>query len=65
MAAQSGGRLDTVMQEDRLFPPPQQFAAQARIDSLAAYDEMWREAAGDIDGFWGQVRQRAALVQAI
>ncbi len=54
MAAQSGGRLDTVMHEDRLFPPPKQFAAKARIDSPAAYEEMWREAAADIDSFWAK-----------
>ncbi|HEY4308045.1 MAG TPA: acetate--CoA ligase [Pirellulales bacterium] len=54
MAAQSSGRIDTVMHEDRLFPPPKEFATKARIDSLAAYDEMWREAAADIDSFWAK-----------
>jgi len=54
MAAQSGGRIDTVMQEDRLFAPPAEFAAAARIDSYAAYEEMWREAAGDLDAFWAK-----------
>jgi acetyl-CoA synthetase len=52
MAAQLSGRIDTVMQEDRLFPPPSEFAAAARIESLAAYEAMWQEAAGDIEAFW-------------
>ncbi|HVU88220.1 MAG TPA: acetate--CoA ligase [Pirellulales bacterium] len=54
MSAQSGGRIDTVMQEDRVFAPLPEFAAKARIGSPAAYDEMWREAAADIDGFWAK-----------
>ncbi len=55
MAKQSGGNVDTVMQETRLFPPPQEFAARAKIGSVAAYEKMWREAAGDIESFWGQL----------
>ncbi len=55
MAKPSGGSVDTVMQETRLFPPPQEFAARAKIGSLAAYEKMWREAAGDIESFWGQL----------
>jgi acetyl-CoA synthetase len=49
------GQLDTVMQEARLFPPPAEFAAKARIKSLAQYEAMWREAAGDIEKFWGNL----------
>jgi acetyl-CoA synthetase len=52
--ANQGGQLDSVMQEDRLFPPPPQFAAAARIGSLAAYESLWQEAAGDIEAFWAK-----------
>ncbi|MCE9546286.1 MAG: acetate--CoA ligase [Planctomycetia bacterium] len=55
MAQQSGGQIDTVMQEARLFPPPAEFAAAARIGSLEAYQEMWDEAEADIEGFWGRL----------
>ncbi len=55
MAEQSGGQLDTVMQETRLFAPPPEFAAKAQIGSLAAYESMWREAAGDLEAFWGKL----------
>jgi acetyl-CoA synthetase len=55
MAKQAGGGVDTVMQETRLFPPPQEFAARAKIGSVAAYEKMWRDAAGDIESFWGQL----------
>jgi len=49
------GQLDTVMQEKRLFPPPAEFVARARINSLEQYEKMWREAAADIEGFWGRL----------
>jgi acetyl-CoA synthetase len=52
MAAQSGGKIDNVMREERLFPPPAEFAAKARISSLGAYEALWNEAAADIEGFW-------------
>ena len=57
MASQSGqaGQVDTVMQEGRLFPPPAEFAAKARIKSLAEYEALWQEAAGDIEKFWGNL----------
>jgi acetyl-CoA synthetase len=43
------------MHETRLFPPPAQFAAKARIGSLEAYEKLWTEAAGDIESFWGSM----------
>ena len=57
MAANSTGSIHTSMQEARLFPPPADFAAQARIPSLAAYEELWKKAAGDIEKFWGELAQ--------
>ena len=59
------GQVDTVMQETRLFPPPADFARQARIPSLAAYEKLWREAADDLEGFWGRAAERIALVPAL
>jgi acetyl-CoA synthetase len=55
MADKPTGQLDTVMQEARLFPPPADFAAKAKIPSLAAYEKLWNEAAGDIEKFWGSM----------
>jgi acetyl-CoA synthetase len=52
MAKTTGGSVATVMQETRLFPPPAEFAARAGINSLAAYEKMWAESAGDIEKFW-------------
>ncbi len=47
------GRLATVMQEDRVFPPPADFSAKARIGSLDEYRRLYEEAKADPDGFWG------------
>jgi acetyl-CoA synthetase len=48
----AGGEIDTVMHEARVFPPPPEFAAKAKIASLPAYQALWDEAAADIDQFW-------------
>ena len=50
----SGGRIDTVMQEDRLFPPSKEFSQQARIGSLAEYEKMWESARRDLPAFWAK-----------
>jgi acetyl-CoA synthetase len=47
------GQIVNVMKEERLFPPPADFAAKARIGSLDQYQCMWNEAAADPEGFWG------------
>jgi acetyl-CoA synthetase len=54
-SASQAAQLDTVMQETRRFAPPAEFAAKARIKSLAEYEAMWQEAAGDIEKFWGRL----------
>jgi acetyl-CoA synthetase len=53
--AERAGQIDTVMQESRVFPPPAEFAAKARIGSLEAYEKLWNESAADIEAFWGKL----------
>lgn len=55
MADQTGGGIDTVMHEARLFPPPADFAAKARIKNLEEYEELWNRAAADPPKFWGDL----------
>lgn len=52
MSAERSGRIDTVMQETRLFPPPADFTARARIKSLDEYQKLWDQAAADPPKFW-------------
>jgi acetyl-CoA synthetase len=51
-APHTAGRLSSVMQEDRVFPPAAEFAARARIGSLEEYRRLYDEARADPDGFW-------------
>src|SRR5262245_60472487 len=55
MAAASGGQIDTVMQEKRLFPPLKEFASRARIKSLEEYEALWDAAASDRPAFWADL----------
>ena len=55
MALPSTGQLDTVMQEDRVFPPSAEFRARARIKSMDEYQRLWDEAAADPAGFWAKL----------
>ena len=51
----SGGQIDTVMHEDRKFPPPAEFAAKAQIGSARAYEELYERAKADPEKFWGEL----------
>jgi len=53
----AAGRLSSVMQEDRVFPPPAEFSRQARIGSLADYHRLYDAAATDPEGFWHERAQ--------
>ena len=54
MAEAKSGQIVNVMKEERLFPPPAEFAAKARISSMEQYQKMWDEAARDIEAFWNK-----------
>jgi acetyl-CoA synthetase len=56
MAEQSqSGAIESTMQENRVFPPPKEFAAKARIHSRAEYDRLYRESIDHPDKFWSRV----------
>jgi len=46
--------MDSLLREDRVFPPPQEFAAKARIKSVAEYEAMYRRSVEDPEGFWAE-----------
>ncbi len=48
------GQIDTVMVEQRLFPPSAEFSAQARIKSLEEYQQLYDRAAKDPVAFWAE-----------
>jgi len=55
MADERSGQIVNVMKEERLFPPPKQFADRARIGSMQEYEKLWNEAEADLEGFWGKL----------
>jgi len=55
--ATSEGRVASVMQEDRVFPPPPEFTARARIGSLEEYRRLYAAAAADPEAFWHERAQ--------
>ncbi|MEM8944930.1 MAG: acetate--CoA ligase [Planctomycetota bacterium] len=52
---EQSGQIDTVMQEERLFPPSAEFAASARIKSLDDYQTLWEQAKADPPAFWAEL----------
>ena len=45
----------SLMQEHRIFTPPPEFAKNAAISSMEAYQALCDEAARDYEGFWGRL----------
>jgi acetyl-CoA synthetase len=52
-----GGSIHSVLIENRVFPPPEEFARQAIIGSLEEYQRLWTRAKDDPEGFWGEIAQ--------
>jgi len=55
MSENTSGQIDTVMTEDRLFPPSEEFASQASIGSMDAYQQVYDEAKADPIAFWDKL----------
>ena len=47
--------LSSVLRENRVFPPPAEFAAKAHVGSLAAYEELYARSTTDPEAFWAEV----------
>ncbi len=46
--------MDSLLRENRVFPPPAEFAAKARIGSMAQYEAMYHRSIDDPEGFWAE-----------
>src|SRR5260221_2240370 len=53
--------IESVLQEDRLFPPSAEFVKQANVSGVAAYQALCDEANRDFDGFWGRLGREDVL----
>jgi acetyl-CoA synthetase len=47
--------IESVLNEKRSFAPPREFAQRARVTSLAEYEQVYRRADDDPEGFWAEV----------
>ncbi|MBI2762049.1 MAG: acetate--CoA ligase [Chloroflexi bacterium] len=50
-------RIESVLQESRVFPPSEQFQQQAHVAGMEAYRALAKEAADDPEGFWGRMAE--------
>jgi acyl-CoA synthetase (AMP-forming)/AMP-acid ligase II len=44
--------IDSTLREDRVFPPPPEFASKAHIKSLEEYEALYRQSIDDPESFW-------------
>ena len=47
--------IESVLKEDRLFPPTKLFADNARVSSPEAYERLFQKAKEDPNGYWSNV----------
>jgi acetyl-CoA synthetase len=55
MSSAAPSHITSVLKEKRTFPPPPEFAAAARINSMEAYQKLWQRAKDDPEGFWADL----------
>jgi acetyl-CoA synthetase len=49
--------IESVLQEERHFPPPEEFAQDAHIKSMAELERLRAEAAADPESFWARMAE--------
>ncbi|HVG29149.1 MAG TPA: acetate--CoA ligase [Pyrinomonadaceae bacterium] len=49
--------IESTLNEQRVFPPPAEFAARARINSMGEYERLRSEAAGEPEAFWARMAE--------
>jgi acetyl-CoA synthetase len=53
--------IESVLQENRVFPPADAFVRQANVPGMEAYRKLCAEAERDFTGFWGRLAQEHVL----
>jgi acetyl-CoA synthetase len=49
--------IESLQQEDRLFPPPESFSQKAHIKSMAELERLRAEASADPEAFWARMAE--------
>ncbi|MGQ9686948.1 MAG: acetyl-coenzyme A synthetase N-terminal domain-containing protein, partial [Thiobacillaceae bacterium] len=47
--------IESILQENRVFPPSPEFVAQANVAGMDAYRALCAKAEADYEGFWGEL----------
>jgi acetyl-CoA synthetase len=47
--------IDSILQEKRLFKPPEEFSKNAHLKSMAEYEALYKKAEADPDAFWADI----------
>src|SRR5688500_18627178 len=53
--------IESVLHENRVFPPAEAFVRQANVSGMDAYRKLYAEAERDFTGFWGRLAQEHVL----
>ncbi len=54
MQTSEGTNMDSLLRENRVFPPPAEFASRAHIKSLEEYEAMYRRSVEQPEAFWAE-----------
>jgi acetyl-CoA synthetase len=59
MPKKKGGKdkdktIVSMLQEERKFPPTEEFSEKAHVKSLKEYQKMWKRSVEDPEGFWAE-----------
>ena len=54
----SEANIESILQEQRLFPPSAEFSQTAHIKSLEDYQQLYERAKTDPEGFWGELAEQ-------
>src|ERR1700761_2365334 len=47
--------LSSTLRENRVFPPPAEFAAKARVRSFDEYEQLYARSVADPEAFWAEI----------
>src|SRR5579872_2520361 len=47
--------IDSILQEQRSFPPPAEFSRQAHVKSLEEYERIYKQSVEDPEKFWAGI----------
>jgi len=53
-ADKAANRIESVLQENRVFPPPKEFTKQAHLKSFAEYRRLYEESIKEPEKFWAK-----------